>query len=45
MDTRVDINLFSQSALKQAVEQANLKGVIFTSNLGNTSGLPTNGPH
>jgi hypothetical protein len=39
------INLFCQSALKQAVEQANLKGVIFTSNLGNTSGLPTNGPH
>jgi|TARA_B110000211_G_scaffold63312_2_gene72529 hypothetical protein len=39
------INLFCQSALKQAVEQANLKGVTFTSNLGNTSGLPTNGPH
>ena len=39
------INLFCQSALKQAVKQANLKGVIFTSNLGNTSGLPTNGPH
>jgi len=45
MDTRVDINLFSQGALKQAVDQANLKAVTLTSNLGNTSGLPTNWPH
>ncbi|TNC83232.1 MAG: hypothetical protein CSH37_15365 [Thalassolituus sp.] len=39
------LSLFCNEKLKQAIEQHQLTGVTFNTNLGNPGGLATNGPH